>query len=116
MIRHSLIVLIGLSLSTQDAVAQVPGKFVPTGSMTTRRMGHTATLLKDGRVLITGGFQEDVRGKRVFLASAELYDPSTESFTAPGNMTAPRGVSRVPILLFDSRALIFGGASGRNRF
>ncbi len=54
-----------------------PG-FIPTGSMTTARDAHTATLLSDGRVLIAGGLDaatEDV-------ASAELYDPKTGTFSS----------------------------------
>jgi hypothetical protein len=63
------------------ATAQVPGMFTATGDMTTARVGHTATLLLDGRVLIVGG---DKTG------SAELYDPTSQTFfdvrfTSPGS-------------------------------
>jgi WD40 repeat protein len=49
------------------------------------RSGHTATLLLAGKLLVTGG------GNGVADATAELYDPATETFTLTvGNMTEPR--------------------------
>jgi hypothetical protein len=43
--------------------------FTETGGLTTGRAWHTATLLNDGRALVTGGV--DVNGEAV--ATAELY-------------------------------------------
>jgi hypothetical protein len=52
--------------------------FVPTGSMSTARGTHTATLLADGRVLMAGGVSYGGIGIfRGSLASAELYTPPT---------------------------------------
>src|SRR5215471_11024320 len=62
--------------------AQSPGTFTATGDMTTARVGHTATLLLDGRVLIVGG---DKTG------TAELYDPATGAFTPTGSGTTGHG-------------------------
>jgi hypothetical protein len=61
--------------------------FSMTGSLATARNLHTATLLPDGRVLITGGNDTFGHG----LASAELYDPKTGRFSATGSMATARG-------------------------
>jgi hypothetical protein len=52
-------------------MAQSPGKFSRTGNLTTTRQFHTATLLTNGRVLITSGFA--VPPPFSVRASAELY-------------------------------------------
>ena len=52
------------------------------------RAEHAATLLPDGKVLVAGG-AFDLDGEGV-LASAELYDPKTGSWTATGSMTTAR--------------------------
>ena len=77
--------------------------FSATGEMTYRRTGHTATLLRNGLVLIAGGFAE-----MGTLSSAELYDPANKSFTPIGNMSIRRGGLTATILL-DGRVLLCGG-------
>jgi hypothetical protein len=90
------------------AIAQVPGTFIATGEMTTARTGHTATLLDNGKVLIAGGAGIGV-GAPPVLASAEIYDPNTGTFTRTGDMTAAR-YRPAAIQLPNGKVLIVGGS------
>jgi hypothetical protein len=72
------------------------------------RAAHTATLLRDGRVLIAGGFGDD-GGEE---ATAELYDPRTRTFSFTGSMSVGRQ-SHTATLLKNGRVLIAGGYDPR---
>jgi len=91
------------------------GQFAQTGSMTVSRSGHTATLLNDGRVLITGGVANGfIEGNPSGIQqSAELYDPASGVFTATGNMNVARS-QHTATLLGDGRVLIAGGLAPLN--
>ena len=86
-------------------LAQFPGTFTATGSMTTPRVAHTALLLPNGKVFIEGGISNFARD---LPASTELYDPSTGTFTSTGDK-APTLLGAQATLLKDGRVLITGG-------
>ena len=84
--------------------------FSPTGDMTVDRALHTAMLLGNGKVLIAGGQESaGTTPTYVFLASAELYDPVTETFTVTGSMATPR-VDHTATLLGSGKVLMVGGS------
>ncbi len=101
--------LLGVAGHGCIALAQSPGTFAETAAMTTPRARHTATLLTSGKVLITGGYGPT--GFSPPLATAELFDPSTGSFTPTGSMSTPRA-GHTATLLADGTVLIAGGRSG----
>jgi N-acetylneuraminic acid mutarotase len=70
------------------------------------RAGHTATLLRDGRVLVAGG-AIDPDGDHV-LASAEVYDPRSGSWVATGKMSVARS-RHSATLLADGTVLVAAG-------
>lgn len=90
---------------TPEAVAPVTLDLA--GSMITGRSDHVAVRLPDGRVLVSGGTD----GTNV-LKSSELYDPSTETWTASGDMTAARRGHTVT-LLANGKVLVTGGYDGK---
>lgn len=81
------------------------GEWEVTGSMTTARFVHTATLLDDGRVLAAGGRASQGGAA---LASAELYDPKTGTWSTTGAMSVDR-FAHTATRLPDGRVLVAGG-------
>jgi hypothetical protein len=80
-----------------------------TGSMLTAREGHTASLLNDGRVLITGGvFSLSASPWWEALDDSEVFDPALGKFTSVGSMASGR-YGHTSTLLQDGKVLITGG-------
>jgi hypothetical protein len=75
--------------------------------MSVGRQDHTATVLRDGKVLVAGGYD----ASQAALASAEIYDPATGIFTPTAPMASGRG-HHTATLLGDGLVLVAGGHDG----
>jgi hypothetical protein len=86
------------------------GSFAATGSMAIARHAPTATRLSSGKVLVAGGFNGPEKEGHA-LATAEIYDPGTGTFSAAnGTLTTSRG-RHTAALLGGGRVLLAGGVS-----
>ncbi|WP_437565627.1 kelch repeat-containing protein [Sorangium sp. So ce542] len=86
------------------------GTWSAAASMGSRRVSHTATLLDDGRVLVTGGYDPAVHAAEddPGVPTAEIYDPAVDAWTDAGSMVVPRAYHSAPRLA-DGRVLVVGG-------
>jgi hypothetical protein len=83
------------------------GRFTATGTPIAQHgWGVTATVLRNGKVLVAGG--STGCDSPCFTASAELYDPATGTFALTGKMTVPRAEARA-VLLGTGDVLLVGG-------
>ncbi|MFY9805298.1 MAG: kelch repeat-containing protein [Candidatus Acidiferrales bacterium] len=104
----------GAATSTADPVASAElydpatGTFTTTGAMAAGREQHTATLLSDGRVLIAGGLISTGMGDLQPTATAEVYDPTTGTFSTTGTMAEARSL-HTATLLPSGKVLVAGG-------
>ena len=92
-----------LGSAAADVWDPATATFEQVGDLAEARLGHTATALLDGRVLIVGGYGPDGP-----IGSAEVYDPVTATFSPAGSLVEPRQLhtaTRLP----DGRILMVGG-------
>jgi hypothetical protein len=104
-----------VSLDSAELYNPSNGTWSATGSMTVARVLPGAALLQDGDVLVAGGSTYTVCGTGCDIvepiAAAELYNPSTGTFTATASMNYARGDTQLT-LLQNGEALIAGGDEG----
>ena len=76
--------------------------------MGTARQGHRATLLPNGKVLVTGGGATS--SDSAPIQTTEIFDPDTETWTYSGNLTIPR-TQHAATVLANGRVLVSGGVT-----
>lgn len=79
--------------------------FLTVGSLNSDRYYHTATLLSNGKVLVTGGYTTTTSSA---LPSAELYDPATGTWSYTGSLNTGR-YSHTATMLTNGQVLVVGG-------
>jgi N-acetylneuraminic acid mutarotase len=94
-------ILTGLSLTVAPAKADA---WSPAAPMTEARSHFKASLLEDGRVLVSGGGS----WRSLSSASAEMFDPGTDSWSAAAPMANARHAHEATVL-DDGRVLVTGG-------
>jgi hypothetical protein len=100
----------GAQLTSAELYDPSTGSWTVTGSMNDAHAdGHLGVLLDDGRVLVAGGYNSLGPDPRDRPTSAELYDPSTGSWTATGSMIGAHGFQTATLL--PNGTVLVGGDS-----
>jgi N-acetylneuraminic acid mutarotase len=96
----------GKVLASAELYDPVRDRWTSAGSMAAARIDHTATLLPSGKVLVAGGLVLPFPAPS--LASTELYDPATNTWSPAAPMIESR-TRQTATLLRDGRVLVVGG-------
>jgi N-acetylneuraminic acid mutarotase len=96
-------------LETAEIYDQETGTWATVAPMTSRRDGHTATLLTSGTVLVAGGIA--VAHLEPPVDSSEIYDPEAGAWVKIGNLPQGRFL-HTATMLGDGRVLVAGGFGG----
>ena len=101
---------------TQDAIKDIDlgcdrGRWTPTGPLNIPRDLATKTVLKDGRILVTGGA---ILPDFTTVDSAEIFDPDTLAFTLLSSKLSEPKWSHEAVTLADGKVLVVGGRTAQN--
>src|SRR5947209_6685592 len=94
-------------LASAELYDPVSGSWTLTGSLNNGRSANTATLLPDGKVLVAAG--DDITFPSPPIASAELYDPESGTWTFTGSLNTARDLHSAT-LLTNGMVLVAAGA------
>ena len=94
------------SLASSEIYSPQTGQWSFAASMPTRRVGHVAVLLQDGRVLVVGGCTET--GLPCGTLGAIIYDPDQNAWTSTGDAVAERTEANATMLP-DGDVVVTGG-------
>src|SRR5262249_9358289 len=97
-------------ISTNEFTGTLAGTNRVTGSLAHARAAHTATLLPNGQVLITGGPTNNYAAE---ISSVKTYAPATGTASGTGSMTTNR-VEHTATLLANGKVLVTGGCTNGN--
>src|SRR6267154_507048 len=98
-------------ITSAELYDQTTGTWALTGSLTDARVLHTAALLLNGQVLVAGGWPNHNHTGGA-LATAELYDPATGTWSLTGSTTTPHFGFHTATLLPNGMVLVAGGYDG----
>ena len=103
-----------VSLSSAELYDPATGSWSVTGSLASPRGGYPAALLANGKVLVAGG-EANAQGTGAFLATAELFDPITRTWSSAGSPGSHAASTRPRPCCRGGKALVVGGNGRRHR-
>jgi Kelch motif len=93
------------NLSSAELFNPATGTWTLAPSAFYERLGHTATLLRNGKVLVVGGNK---------TTNTELFDPAKRQWFATGRLNTARLDGHAATVLADGRVLVVGGSADAN--
>ena len=101
--------------ATRTITVETGSTLVVNGQASVGRAQATATLLPSGRVLVVGGNDNTYYPSGHTLASTELYDPATQTWTLTGSLVTDRQ-DHTATLLPNGKVLVLGGRGSSGVF
>jgi len=101
----------GISFSSPKIWDPKTGTWIDSGLMATARSSPASALLNDGRVIVIGGeYRNDPTD--TYLATAEVFSPTTGKFAKTGTLKVARRAA-LAVTLADGRVLVAGGDTAK---